>query len=180
MTAWLLLWLTATAPAAELAGVTLPDTTVASDGAALVLNGLGLREKYWIDIYVGGLYLPEKSTDASGIIKSDVPKTIEMRFIYRKVTQKQAIEVFREGLLKNPETAALTAEIAQLESMFDADMVRGDKVTIAYVPGKGTSFTINGTNRGTIAGTAFMRGIMRIFVGPAPASEKLKAGMLGR
>ncbi|HEX6929025.1 MAG TPA: chalcone isomerase family protein, partial [Gammaproteobacteria bacterium] len=40
--------------AAELAGVTLPDTASVG-GQELVLNGMGLREKFWVDVYVGAL-----------------------------------------------------------------------------------------------------------------------------
>ena len=42
--------------AAELAGVTLPDTQQVA-GKTLVLNGMGIRTKYIVKIYVGGLYL---------------------------------------------------------------------------------------------------------------------------
>ena len=45
---------------AELAGVTLPNTTEVA-GETLKLNGIGLREKFWIDIYAAALYLPFKS-----------------------------------------------------------------------------------------------------------------------
>ena len=40
------------AHAASLAGVTVPDSATVG-GSTLVLNGMGLREKYFIDIYVG-------------------------------------------------------------------------------------------------------------------------------
>ena len=59
------------ANAGELAGVTMPDTATVA-GSKLMLNGMGLREKFFIDVYVGGLYLPAKTTDASKAIKEDV------------------------------------------------------------------------------------------------------------
>ncbi|MCX6195129.1 MAG: chalcone isomerase family protein, partial [Flavobacteriia bacterium] len=39
----------------------------------LVLNGGGLREKYFIDLYVGALFLQQKSKDASKILNADAP-----------------------------------------------------------------------------------------------------------
>ena len=69
------------AGAAELSGVNVPDTATVG-GQDLVLNGLGLREKYFIDIYVGGLYLPQKTTDSAKAIQDDVPKRITMQFTY--------------------------------------------------------------------------------------------------
>ena len=47
----------------EVGDATLPNT-MSLEGADLVLNGAGLREKLWIDLYAGGLYLPSKSSDA--------------------------------------------------------------------------------------------------------------------
>ena len=37
----------------EIGGVTLPDTLKIVD-ETLVLNGGGIREKFWLDMYVGG------------------------------------------------------------------------------------------------------------------------------
>jgi hypothetical protein len=165
--------------AAELAGITMPDEAAASDGTKLVLNGLGLREKYWIDIYVGGLYLTGKSSDAAGIVSQDKHKRVVMHFIYRKVTQKQMLETFEEGFAKAGLTEKLSAEMATLRAMIDRDILRNEKVIIEYIPGKGTSFTISGENKGVIAGTDFMKGIFSVFLGPKPASEPLKKGMLG-
>jgi hypothetical protein len=48
--------------AGELAGVTLDDTVTLND-ADLVLNGMGLRKKLWVEVYVAGLYLPSKTSD---------------------------------------------------------------------------------------------------------------------
>ena len=79
----------------SLAGVSLPDTS--SIGATpVVLNGIGLREKYFIDIYVGGLYLPVASREAATIIAADAPKRVEMHFVYREISRDQMISSFRE------------------------------------------------------------------------------------
>jgi hypothetical protein len=45
--------------AGTLADVTLPDT-VQVGGRTLVLNGLGLRKKFVVKVYVAGLYLEQK------------------------------------------------------------------------------------------------------------------------
>jgi hypothetical protein len=167
------------ASAAELAGVTLPDTAKASDGTALVLNGLGLREKWWIDIYVGGLYLPQKTKDAKVAVQTDAAKQIVMHFIYRKVTPEQMKEVFREGIAKQPNAGAVTEQLKQLESMMDRNVLAGEKIVIDYTPGKGTTFLFNGESRGTIPGKEFMVALWGMFLGDQAVSETLKAAMLG-
>jgi hypothetical protein len=48
--------------AAEVAGVSLPDEVVLeSTGEKLVLNGVGVRKKFVVKVYVGALYLPSNS-----------------------------------------------------------------------------------------------------------------------
>ena len=54
----------------EIGGVTLPDTLKIGD-ETLVLNGGGIREKFWLDMYVGGLYLTQKEINSQKIIGSD-------------------------------------------------------------------------------------------------------------
>src|SRR5215831_21213153 len=67
--------------AGSLAGVTLPDTAQAG-GKTLVLNGLGVRTKYMVKVYVAGLYLEQKSSDANSIIKANAPRQIVMKFVH--------------------------------------------------------------------------------------------------
>ena len=67
--------------AASVAGVTLPDSQQVA-GKSLVLNGIGLRSKMFVKVYVAGMYLEQKSSDAAAIMKSDSPKRIVMHFIY--------------------------------------------------------------------------------------------------
>ena len=61
--------LSASAAAAQLAGVAFPDA-VALDGTELHLNGIALRTYSWlrIHIYVAGLYLEHPSHDAQAIL----------------------------------------------------------------------------------------------------------------
>ena len=69
-----------------LSGVTMTDNIIL-DEQTLLLNGLGLREKYWIDIYVAGLYLPTKMSDGATVIRANIPKRIQVEFIYHNVPQ---------------------------------------------------------------------------------------------
>lgn len=164
--------------AGELAGVTMADTATVG-GQTLMLNGMGLREKYFVDIYVGGLYLPSKTTSGATAIAQDKPKRIAMHFVYKQVTAEQMAETFEEGLEKlDADKQALAARFEKLNGLLQ-DAHKGDIVALDYVPGTGTTLTYNGTVKGTIEGTDFMQAIWSIYVGPTPANKKLKAGMLG-
>ena len=167
----------APAHAGSLAGVTVADTATVG-GQSLVLNGMGLREKYMFDIYVGSLYLPAKTTDESKAINDDVAKRVVMSFIYKEVTKEQMVETFEEGLAKLPNKDALRDRFNTLNGMM-ATVHANDTVILDYVPGTGTTITFNGAAKGTIPGADFMKAVWSIYIGPNPPTKNLKKGMLG-
>lgn len=173
-----LLLATLLAPARDLAGVTLPDT-ISLGGTPLVLNGAGLREFLWIDVYVGGLYLPARTTDAARAIADDVPKRIVMHFLFRKVPAAKFVETFREGRARQTGIDDLGPLYDRLEAMVNQDVLAGEVIVLDYVPGRGVTVVANGKEKGTLGDARFMRSLWTIFLGTPPASEVLKAGMLG-
>lgn len=160
----------------ELAGVEVPEQVTVAD-TPLVLNGLGLRQKLMFDIYVGALYLPEKTTSAHEAIEADVPKRLEMHFIFKSIDRERLVGQYRETMANVPGFAAVGAELEQLYSMME-DVHRGDVVRFDYAPGTGTTITVKGQVKGTIPGVAFMRVLWGNYLGDNPASPRLKSGML--
>jgi len=164
--------------AGTLAGVTLPDTAPV-DGRTLVLNGLGLRTKFFVKVYIAGLYLEQKSSDASAILKTDVPKRVVMHFV-RGVSKSQISDGFNESFESNSPDAkkAVKAEIDQfldaLESVND-----GDEVVLTYLPATGTAVAIKGKEKVTIAAPAFAQMLFSVWLGPKPPNQDLKKGLLG-
>ena len=164
--------------AGTLAGVALPDTAQAGN-KVLLLNGVGLRTKIFVKVYVAGLYVEQKSSDASAILKVEVPKRVVMHFV-RGVSKNQITDGFKESFENNtPDaTKTLKAEIDRflgaLESVND-----GDEVVITYLPGTGTTLTIKGNERVTISAPAFASVIFSVWLGPKPPNADLKKGLLG-
>ena len=74
----------------------------------------------------------------------------------------------------------LKARMDQFMKFFDQPVMKGERVTITYVPDKGTEVAIKGQVRGTIPGADFMAALWSIWFGAQPASEDLKKGMLGQ
>ncbi len=167
-----------TASAATLAGVTMPDT-IDAGGDKLVLNGLGLREMLFIDIYVAGLYLPVKTHDAATVINSDVHKRVVMHFIFRKVSPAQIKDTFHEGILSQPGGDKLAAQVAILESFMTEDVYSGEEFIVDYTPGVGTTIYSKGVKKGTLPGIDLMKALFNIYVGEKAATEALKQGLLG-
>ena len=146
--------------AASLAGVTLPDTEQVGD-TKLLLNGLGLRTKMMVKVYVAGLYVVQKSSDPGAIIKADAPKRIVMGFV-RGVSKSQLADAFTESFNDNSADAVKTLK-ADIERLLGAlePVKEGDQMVFTYVPGTGTTFAINGHEKLTIAGPAFVRSSSR-------------------
>jgi hypothetical protein len=165
--------------AATLAGVTLPDSTQVA-GKTLVLNGVGLRTKFVVKVYVAGLYLEQKSTDANAILKSDSPKKLVMHFV-RDVSKKQMTDAFQESFEANSPNEAKTMK-ADIDKMFAAidDMKEGQEMVFTYVPGTGTTMSINDKDKLTIADKAFAPVLFSIWLGPKPPNGDLKKGLLGQ
>lgn len=174
----MILLLSSLAFAGSLAGVTVPDK-VTLGGQGLSLNGLGLREKYTFDIYVGALYLQHPTHDAAAAIAADEPKRVLMHFIYDEVSRKQMLETFNEGF-GDAAQGPQAANIATMEAWVPAAGVKkGDELGFDYVPGVGTSLVLNGRTLGTVPGVDFMRLVFGIYLGPRPPTKALKQGLLG-
>ena len=165
--------------AATLAGVTLPDPAQAGS-TTLVLNGLGLRTKIIVKVYVAALYLPQKSSDADAIVKADAPKRLVMQFV-RGVSKSQIQDAFTESFNDNAPAAKRTIGV-DLERFLAAlePVKEGDQMIFTYIPDAGTTFAINAQQKLTIAGLDFSQALFSVWLGPKPPTNALKKGLLGQ
>ncbi len=177
----LLLTLLTTFPATakEIGGVTMPDTLKAGN-ETLLLNGVGLRSKFFIKVYAGGLYLRAKSSDAEAVINEDAPMAIRMQFIHDGVSAEKLIAAWNEGFSNAGNTRAIQKEIDTFNSWFTAEAKKGDIYDIIYTPGQGARLYIKEKLMGTITGTEFKKALFSIWLGEKPADKDLKQGMLGK
>lgn len=167
--------------AVEVAGVKMEETTE-MDGvpAPLVLNGAGVRSKFFVKVYVAGLYLQEKATDAIAVLDSPGPKRVRMHFVYDGISEEKIRAAWTEGYEANHSVAALERfkdRIEKFNSFFPA-IKAGDVVDVDYRPGVGTSVIFNGELKGTLPGEDFNRATLKIWLGEEPASSGLKKAML--
>ncbi len=173
-------FISASGAGAQLAGVTMPDTTQVA-GKALKLNGLGLRTKLFFKVYVAGLYLETPTHDDTQATTSEETKKVVMHFLYKKVTQKQMVDAWEDGFRDNSpaDVEKLKNDITQFESWM-SDVTAGQEMAFTYVPGVGTAVEVAGQKKGTIAGQDFMRALFRVWLGINPPTGDLKSGMLGK
>jgi len=167
--------------ALELEGVDLPET-LSLDGRELVLNGAGVRKKFFFKLYVGSLYLEEKTQEADAVIPADSPMAIRLTIISGKINSDNMTEATLEGFDKatGGNTQPLQAEIDQFMAAFEERIVEGDQFTLLYVPQGGVKVYKNGELKTTVTGLAFNRALFGIWLGEEPAQKSLKHDMLGR
>jgi hypothetical protein len=170
------------AGAMEVSGVRLADS-IHVGSRDLVLNGAGLRTRFFFKVYVAALYLGAKTHDAQAALNQPGEKRIELH-ILRELSDEKMLHAFDEAMEANhtpAEMQALAPQIQQLASIFHAigEVRDGDVVALDYVPGQGTQFIVNGALRGDIPGEAFNRALLKIWLGDKPAQTDLKQKMLG-
>ncbi len=164
--------------AAELAGVSMDDTLMAGD-ERLVLNGMGLRKKAIFKVYVGGLYLQAKQSNADKILGSDGARRVVMEFV-RKVSAAQLSGGWDDGLANNTPSASaeVKAAFATLNGWME-DVDSGDRLEFTYQPGVGTEVKVKGKSKGTLEGKATADALFACWLGPKPPSADFKTGLLG-
>ena len=163
---------------ATLEGVVLADTLEVG-GKTLQLNGLGMREATILNVkvYVGGLYLEQRSSDAEAILASDQYKLLTLRFV-RDVGVDDVRNGWSEGFEHNAVNLDAIADRVQTFNGFMADMKKGGDLTLTFL-GDRVEVSVDGTQRGVIEGADFARDLLAIWLGPKPPNEGLKKGLLG-
>jgi hypothetical protein len=154
-----------------------------SGGALLVLNGAGIRTRIFLDVYVGGLYLMEKGTDAAAIIEADEPMAIGLRIVTGLITNDRMQKSIEEGFQKSTggNTAPIREKIDALIDVYAEEINDGDVFELVYLPGQGLLVYKNGVNTATIeCGLPFKRALFGIWLSDRPVQTGLKRGMLGR
>lgn len=163
--------------------VEIPDTlALPNSGHELLLNGAGVRVKFFMDIYVGGLYLPARTTDSQAILNDTGAASVLMHFVYKEVDRDKIIDGWNDGLRDNLGSAGLQAIAERLDS-FNAlfrTVRKGDVIRIDYNPAVGTEVRINDEWRGAVPGNDFFRALLKVWLGDKPVSASLKDAMLGR
>lgn len=158
-----------------------PQASIADLKKPLLLNGAGIRYKFFFKVYIGALYLAQKQSGPKAILESDGPNRVLMHFIYDEVSQEKLVNAWQEGFENNTEKAKMEGLKDRLAkfNMFFTTVHAGDVVLLDYVPGKGTTVNVKGVEKGVIKGADFNRALLAVWLGEEPVTEDLKEAMLG-
>jgi hypothetical protein len=163
--------------AKEIQGVNIPEVS-----ANLKLQGTGVREKFFFDLYVGALYLQTPKMDAKEILEADEQMGLKLHIISSMITSQKMEDATREGFENSlgKEIDSLKNEIEAFISVFKEEIKIGDVYDLVYTPNVGVDIYKNTIFKKTIPSLAFKKALFGIWLGEKPAQQSLKDAMLGK
>lgn len=165
--------------AKELNGVSF-DEEMQFSGQKLQLNGLGQRIAFgfFVKVYVGGLYVAEKSCDPEVLLAQKTPRRLELKF-QMGVDKQKIKDAWEKGYKDNcgANCGDSTANLGILKGWM-ADMREKQNLVFAFFADR-LEVEVNGQKKGEIKDPLFTNNVLRIFLGPNPPNKELKAGLLG-
>lgn len=169
-------WFPIAGNALESRGVKYSDFIVLQ-GVNLPVRGVGLlRWKYFFKVYQVALYMPE-NVKTSDVLK-DVPKRLEYYFF----VDMKAEDFQTTGMplmVRNVGEQKASNVKQELDTFngFYQDVKEGQRYTITYEPGRGTSLALQGKELGVVPGADFGAAYFSIWLGPDPVSKELQEGL---
>ncbi|WP_350431346.1 chalcone isomerase family protein [Shewanella sp. H8] len=164
---------------------TIADVDVAEQMTAaeqpLVLNGAGVRSKFFMDLYVGSLYLPKKVQTLDDVLAQPIA-VIQLTITSGMISSNKMRNGITEGFdsATDNDTHFIAKDIEHFTQLFADEIVEGDQFTFVTQKGKGVTSIKNGQVQGEIVGEAFRQALLKIWLGEGAAQQSLREAMLGK
>lgn len=165
--------------ALEVGGVNL-DETQSVHGTPLQLNGAGIRNKFFVDVYVAGLYLAKPTTSAEAVISAQELQSIRIVITSSQITRQRLIDAITEGIQKSAgdDFSRYEPMLDQLWSALTFEVQKGDVFDFTYVPQQGVHFVRNGQTLRVMPEFEFKKILFGIWLGKDPIQPSLKQDLL--
>jgi hypothetical protein len=181
---------TTTALAVELVGVrgsstqftTTMDWKVNDKPVKLLLTGVALRQKLFVNVYAIASYLQEGATakSAEDLAAIDVPKQLHV-VMERTVGGTDMADAFRTAIRMNYPEPILADEVNQLVEKMRGDTAnKGDHIYLTHLPGVGLQVKMAGREDFLIRNPELSRAVWDIYLGRNNLGEGIKRGLTSR
>ncbi|MCP4136801.1 MAG: chalcone isomerase [bacterium] len=166
--------------AKKIGGINMP-ATLSAGGENLVLNGTGIREKFFMDIYVAGLYLKKKENNAQKIINANETMAIRLHIVSGIVSGDKMAEATHEGFQKSTKgnTAPIKKKITRFVSVFKSGIDKYDIYDLIYIPGEGVKVYKNKKFKLRTPGLDLKKALFGIWLCRRKDLKDLRKGLLG-
>lgn len=167
-------------PALEVRDSSFPDQQAIGTTSLKVCGGARLKWKWFITIYDAAFFMD--ATAPVGVDPlSDLAKRYEI--VYRRTfSAAECIEAtdktIGRGLPASERVAAADA-IKALNAAY-VEVKDGDRFAYTYIPGIGTTMSINNKDLVTVPGAQLARVLFAIWVGPDPVDTGFRDALLGK
>lgn len=167
--------------AKEVSGINVIES-ITYDTTALSLQGAGVRDKFFMDLYLASLYTQKPYHDAFTLVNADEPMAMTLHIVSSLITSEKMEEATKEGFLNatGGNTAPLQTKIDAFIQTFKEPIAINDRYEFFYQPAKGVSIVKNGSLKTTIEGLEFKKALFGIWLGEKPAQESLKKALLSK
>ena len=162
----------------EVSGIQLPGSVMKQD-TQLTLNGAGVRSKFFMDLYVGSLYLPKAAHTLDQVL-AEPSAMVRLNITSGLITADKMRDAINEGfdLATNGDITPIKAQIETFMGLFAEPIKEGDQFSFLTTKDGVTSYK-NGKLLSTIESEAFRTALLKIWLGDDPAQDSLKEAMLG-
>ena len=162
---------------AQAAEAGFPETVRLGE-TRLAKVGQGTFRWFLIHVYDGSLYLDAERAEADPL--GDVAKRLELSYrvgISAEDFIKSGMKILRDNL--DPmEMTLLEERLVRFNAAY-RPVQPGDRYALTYLPGDGTTLSLNGDPLVTIKGADFARAYFSIWLGGNPVKKSFREDLLG-
>ncbi len=148
----------------------------------LILNGAGLRELLWVDIYACGLYLHRPNTDPVDIVDRNETMIMRMDILSKAVSHDKMVKAFYKGFIDGNSKDTIEKYGREIDVFLKhiegLKLKVGDKVDVVYEPSIGVSLYLNYNKVGTVGNLGFKKAIFNIWLSDNPVDKSLHKELL--
>jgi hypothetical protein len=166
--------------AATFKGVEMADQ-ILSGTKTLLLNGQGERTKFGFRVYIAGLYLESKSSDAAQILASTQFKQVDLKFnrdVSAEKIRSSWQETFEKYCKEGPCADKHKTRLAQFLALH-SDVTEGQLISYRFYPGK-VEILSQHQLLGSLQDDEFSKIVLSAWLGNQVSSASLQSGLLGK
>ncbi|MFD2890542.1 chalcone isomerase family protein [Flavobacterium chuncheonense] len=169
----------------EVDGISIPKTLKFKDGKSktkLNLNGYGIRDKMWINLYTQALYLENETDDAEKILNSNETIATRLFITSSMVSKKKLIQAIEDGVQKSyqGDISAVRERLDKFKAFFEKEITKNGFLDFVYTANDGvTSVYANEELIGEIEGQDFRKMLFGIWLEVNAVDKTLKKRLLG-
>lgn len=169
----------------EFDGIKVKTSIKVEDGDSktkLILNGAGIREKMWVNLYVQALYLNEYSNDPQEILNSNETIATRLHITSSMVTKKKLVQAVEDGVVKSykGDLSLIRERLTTFLTYFETQLEKDGYVDMVYSSNtEKTSVYINRKFVGDVAGKDFRKALFGIWLEDNCVDKTLRKRLLG-